>query len=343
MKTMKAAYLVNPGRFELRQVSKPSPKAGEVLIRVANCSICGTDLHIFNGHYSADKLPLVPGHEFSGEIVGLGEGVNHLEVGQPATVDINKGCGHCFYCRNNEVMNCPDISQLGIHENGAFAEYICVPARIVIPAPKGTPQALLSLVEPVACVVRAARKAQIKFGQSVVVLGAGPIGNLHVQMMRLIGAAPIIVSDLSPDRAQLALDAGADIAVTEMGELHDVIQKHTHGRGADVVIESVGNLALYERALQLIRPGGKVVAFGITSGEDKLPVSLLDMILKETAIVGSVAGMGQDMHDALTLLLHNRFNLTPFQNSVFPLDRIQDAFEQVGQQTGVLKVQVNVS
>ncbi|CCN46590.1 putative Threonine dehydrogenase and related Zn-dependent dehydrogenase [Vibrio nigripulchritudo MADA3029] len=345
MSEMQAAYLTKPGKFELRTVAKPTPKDDEVLIKVSNCNICGTDMHIFNGHYSADKLPMVLGHEFSGVITELGKSVNHLSIGQSVTVDINKGCGHCYYCRQNEIMNCPDISQIGIHENGAFAEYIAVPARLVLVAPEGTSLELLSLVEPVACVVRAARKAQVSFGQSVVILGAGPIGNLHVQMMRLIGAAPIIIADLSEERTQMALDVGADIAVTNMDQLQQVVRNHTESRGADIVIESVGIPQLYEKAFELIRPGGHVSAFGITDEHGALSLKLLDMVLKETSIKGSVAGMGQDMHDAMTLLLHYRFKTDAFNSCTFPLEDIQNAFEQVASQSrpDVLKVQVKVS
>ncbi|MBG6159361.1 L-iditol 2-dehydrogenase [Labrenzia sp. EL_159] len=338
--TMLAAYLVKPGRFELRNVPMPSVGDDQVLVKIARTGICGTDMHIFNGHYAADKLPLIPGHEFTGTVVETGKNVEGTKVGQSVVVDMNIGCGHCYWCRRNEILNCPDMQQMGITINGAFAEFIAVPARLVIAAPDKTPQAVLALTEPLACVVRAARKARITFGQSVVVIGAGPIGNLHVQLLRTIGAAPIIVSDISRDRVRLALEAGADYGVTDPAELEATVMRATEGRGADIVIESVGHPSLYQTAMQLIRKGGHVAAFGLTGAGETLPVDILQTILEENSIKGSVAGMGQDMHDSLTLLTHGRIRTEAFTGATFPLADIQSAFDSLVDRPEDLKTQI---
>jgi L-iditol 2-dehydrogenase len=337
---MKAAVLVRPGQFEVQQVPRPEPGRGEVLVRISRVGICGTDMHIFNGHYAADSLPMIPGHEFTGTIAELGQDVQGLTPGSPVVVDMNIGCGTCYWCRRNEVLNCPDMQQMGITMDGAFAEYIAVPARLVIPAPDTVPTEVLALTEPLACVVRCARKANITFGQSVVVLGAGPIGNLHVQLLRTIGAAPIIVADLSEDRVNMALEAGADVGVTDPAELEDVVMRHTDGRGADVVIESVGLPALYRQATRLIRKGGHIAAFGLTGADEMLPVDILQTILQENSIKGSVAGMGQDMHDALTMLTHGRIRTERFTAATYPLDQIQDAFDSFADRPRDLKTQI---
>ncbi|CTQ58062.1 zinc-dependent alcohol dehydrogenase [Roseibium album] len=338
--TMLAAYLVKPGRFELRNVPMPSVGDDQVLVKIARTGICGTDMHIFNGHYAADKLPLIPGHEFTGTVVETGKNVEGTKVGQSVVVDMNIGCGHCYWCRRNEILNCPDMQQMGITINGAFAEFIAVPARLVIAAPDKTPQAVLALTEPLACVVRAARKARITFGQSVVVIGAGPIGNLHVQLLRTIGAAPIIVSDISRDRVRLALEAGADYGVTDPAELEATVMRATEGRGADIVIESVGHPSLYQTAMQLIRKGGHIAAFGLTGAGETLPVDILRTILEENSIKGSVAGMGQDMHDSLTLLTHGRIRTEAFTGATFPLADIQSAFDSLVDRPEDLKTQI---
>lgn len=337
---MKAAVLVEPGRFEVRDVPKPTCGRDEVLIRIERVGICGTDLHIFNGHYAADKLPLIPGHEAVGIIEQMGEAVKHLEKGCRVVVDINLGCGQCYYCRRNEILNCSRMEQLGISCDGAFAQYMAVPSRLVIPVAGTVPVEVAALTEPVACVVRATRKADIRFGQSVVVLGGGPIGNLHVQMLHLVGAAPIIVSEPNETRARLAQEAGADAVVTHGDQLHETIMSMTDGRGADVVIESVGLPALYELALSLIRPGGHISAFGLTSPDDALPMPILETILRENSIKGSVAGMGEDMHDALTLLSHDRFRTDAFATRSYPLEDIRQAFETVADQSDSLKTSI---
>lgn len=335
---MRAAVLVAPGQFELEDRKIPVPGPGEALIRIARVGICGTDMHIFNGHYAAENLPMIPGHEFTGTIEAVGADVS-LPIGSKAVVDMNIGCGTCFWCRRNEILNCPDMQQMGISMDGAFAEYIVVPARLVIPAPEHIPFDVLALTEPLACVVRAARKARITFGQSVVVLGAGPIGHLHVQLLRAIGAAPIIVADLSPTRVALALKHGADVGVS--GEdLEAAVMAATDGRGADVVIESVGLASLYQQATRLIRKGGHIAAFGLTGPDTNLPLDILQTILRENSIKGSVAGMGQDMHDALTLLAHGRIDPAPFQGADYMLDDIQTAFDTFKDRPDDLKTQI---
>lgn len=337
---MRAALLVEPGRFELRDVPRPDPGPDEALIRIARTGICGTDIHIFNGHYAAEHLPMIPGHEFTGHVAALGAQVTGLREGQPVVVDMNIGCQRCYWCRRNEILNCPEMRQIGITMDGAFAEFIAVPARLVIPAPDTTPAEVLALTEPLACVVRAARKARVSFAQSALVIGAGPIGNLHVQLLRTIGVAPIIVADVSADRVRMALEAGADVGVSDPANLEDAVLKATGGRGADIVIESVGHPALYAQAMKLIRKGGHVAAFGLTGAGETLHVDILQTILQETSIKGSVAGMGEDMHDALTLLTHGRIATAAFTGADYPLDRIQEAFDSFRDRPGDLKTQI---
>jgi 2-desacetyl-2-hydroxyethyl bacteriochlorophyllide A dehydrogenase len=340
MGKMLAAVLVEPRRFDLQQIDIPAIGRDEVLIRVTRTGICGTDVHIFNGHYAADRLPLVPGHEFCGTVAAIGADVHHLTEGQAVVADINIGCGTCYWCRRNEILNCPSMTQVGIGRDGAFAEYVALPARLAIPVPDGMAPELQALVEPVACVVRAARKARVSFGQSVVVLGAGPIGNLHVQMLRLCGAAPIIVADLSEDRCRMALEAGADAAISDPVRLKAEVLARTQGRGADIVIESVGSPRLYALAFELIRKGGHVAFFGITGPNEAVPVDILRTVLEENSLKGSVAGMGEDMHDALTLLAHGRFRTEAFTGAVYPLADIQSAFDSLADRPGDLKTQI---
>ncbi|MBL4768472.1 MAG: alcohol dehydrogenase catalytic domain-containing protein [Rhodobacteraceae bacterium] len=340
MESMKAAVLIKPRIFEIRDIPIPEIGSDDVLVKISRCGICGTDIHIFHGKYAAESLPLVPGHEFSGEIVEIGSNVTHLSMGQKVVANINIGCGHCYWCRRNEILNCPDMQQVGITRDGAFAEFVAIPARLVIPAPPNVPDEVLALVEPVACVVRAARKSGIKFGQSVVILGFGPIGNLHVQMMRLVGAAPIIASDVSKERVAMAKGVGADAVVSNPAELKELVLAMTDGRGADVVIESVGISALYQQAFDLIRKGGHVAAFGLTSPGDTVPLDILRTILEENSMKGSVAGMGEDMHDALTLLTHQRFDTRRFTDAHYALEDIQNAFDSIPERPEDLKTQI---
>ncbi|MEX0551096.1 zinc-dependent alcohol dehydrogenase [Raoultella terrigena] len=342
-KLMKAAVLTAAKNFEIRQVPVPEYGDDEVLIRVSQCSICGTDIHIFNGHYAQDKLPLIPGHEFSGEIVAVGRRVATLAPGRRVVADINISCGHCYYCRRNELLNCPEIRQLGIHTHGAFAQYVAVPARLVIPVSDEITDSVACLTEPFSCVVRAGKKIGLSVAESVVVIGAGPVGNMHIQMARLLGAAPIIAVELNPQRAELAGQCGADCVITDPERALEQIKQLTQGRGADVVIESVGHPELYKQALTFMRPGGRLLAFGLTDGETDIAIRPLEIILKEQRIQGSVAGMGEDMHQALHLLQHQRFITAPFCQSVHPLEDIQQVFTSLLAQPHYLKVQLRMA
>lgn len=341
--TMRAAVLVEPGRFELRTVPVPLPGDDEVLLRVSRCGLCGTDIHIYRGEYSADRLPLIPGHEFAGHVVAVGARVRGVEAGQPATADINLGCGHCFYCRKNEVLNCSGMVQMGIHVDGGLAEYVRVPVARLVPLPPATPLAWGALTEPVACVVRAMHRGRLRLGESVLVLGGGPIGNLHLQVARQAGAAPVIVSEPNPARAAWARECGADLVVEDAATLREQVLAATGGRGADLVIESVGLPALYEQAFELVRPGGRVLAFGLTPPDACMHLKPFRVVLGELGLQGSVAGMGDDMHDAMTLIAHRRLRLDAFLETVYPLERIGEAMEAFVHDRRIRKVQIAVA
>ncbi|RYG89825.1 dehydrogenase [Loktanella sp. IMCC34160] len=336
---MRAAVLVEPRRFEIELRTVPEIKPDEVLIEVARCGICGTDTHIHDGGFMAHRLPLVPGHEFSGRVVKAGSQSGVAE-GIAAVVDINHGCGRCYYCRRNELMNCPSIKQIGIDVDGGFAEYVRVPGHLVIEAPETTPFDVLALTEPVACVVHSATRSGFELARSVLIIGAGPIGNLHVQMQRLTGAAPIIVAETSADRARLAKAAGADAVVNDPQVLMDVVHSLTEGRGVDLAIESVGATALYETAQAALRPGGHLAAFGLPPEGSELKVDLLTTVLRENSLMGSVAGPGQAMHHALSLLSHGRFDTSAFTSATYALEDISTAFETLPERPQDLKTQI---
>lgn len=336
---MRAAVLVEPRRFEIELRPLPNIQPHEVLLEVARCGICGTDMHIHDGEFMAHRMPLVPGHEFAGKVIQAGARSGVAE-GIRAVVDINHGCGRCYYCRRGQLMNCPSIEQIGIDVDGGFAEYVRVPGHLVIKAPETTPFDVLALTEPVACVVHTAGRSGLTPARSVLVIGAGPIGNLHVQMQRLSGAAPIIVAETSPERAQLAKAAGADVVVSDPSGLLDVVRDWTDGRGVDLAIESVGVTALYEVAQKALRPGGHLAAFGLPKEGSELKVDLLATVLREYSLMGSVAGPGESMHLALALLSHDRFDTTAFTSATYSLEDIATAFKTLPERPDDLKTQI---
>lgn len=340
---MKAAVLVAPRQFELRDVPIPECGPGDVLIKVERCGICGTDLHIYHGNYSLDRLPLIPGHEFSGTIAEMGASVIGLSIGQAVTADINLGCRSCFYCRKNEILNCARMVQIGIHVNGGMAEYVRVPAHAVVPLPAAMSLQEGAMVEPLSCIVRAFRKSQLRLAESVLVMGAGPIGQLHLQLALRAGAAPVIVVEPNAQRAQLAKELGADVVVSDASQVDAAVHEATGGRGVDVAIESVGSPELYEKAFTLIRPGGRVIAFGLAKPGQTFRIGALDFVLREQGVQGSVAGMGDDMHEAATLLGYKRIDVAPFLTTIYRLDDVEHAFVRLAEDKSVLKIQLQVA
>lgn len=237
---MHAGVLHKPNDLRVEQVSVPAPGLDEVLLKVEVCGICGTDVHILRGHFPVPNLPFIPGHEFAGRVVQLGQGVDNLRIGAHVTADINIGCDQCYYCRHQLRMFCPNLSQIGVHRNGAFAEYVKVPARTLYELPEDMPASHGAYVEPLACAVHGQERAGILPGSTVAIIGGGPMGLVHVQLSRLRGATQIICTELNPARRAKASELGADVVLDPGSE--DVVERvHelTEGRGADCVIEAV--------------------------------------------------------------------------------------------------------
>ena len=186
-KTMKAAVVEKPGTLVVKQVPVPEIGDDEVLIQVKYTGICGTDWSIFTGKYSADKLPLVPGHEFSGVIAQVGSKARHLKEGDRVTADINMSCGVCFYCKKGQKLMCPQFTQLGIHTNGTYAEFVKAPWQQVHRLPDSLSFLHGAFIEPVSCVIHSAQAMHVELGSSVAVIGCG-LGILHGVLARCRGA-----------------------------------------------------------------------------------------------------------------------------------------------------------
>ncbi|MGC8778869.1 MAG: zinc-dependent alcohol dehydrogenase [Candidatus Caldatribacteriaceae bacterium] len=338
-KTMRAAVVTKPGEIKVQEVPVPQISPSEVLIKVKCCGICGTDYSIYIGKYSRDCLPLIPGHEFSGEIVAVGDNVSHLRVGERVTADINLGCGICFYCTRGQKLTCPEFRQLGIHIDGAFAEYVKAPAQQIHKLPDKIGYEVGAFVEPISCAIHAAKAMNVVLGSSVVVLGDGTLGILHTQIAKLRGAAPIILVGKHRKRMEAAQKMGVDYLVEiDSGSPVDQVKALTEGRGADFVIESVGTASTYEMALAMTRPGGRLAAFGITEQEEIMRLRPFDVVLGERSIVGSCAGVGNDWPDAIALLRFGRIDPTPLFSLKVPLEDLEKALIEGKRNRELLKI-----
>ncbi len=339
---MKAVVQEKPKVLTLKQVPVPEIGDDEVLIKVKLTGICGTDWSIYTGKYSADRLPLIPGHEFCGQIEQLGRNAKGLKVGDRVTADINMSCGHCFFCKQGQKLLCPEFLQLGIHINGTYAEYVKAPWGQVhkIPAKLSFQEA--AFIEPVSCVIHSAKAMNAAMGSSVAVIGCG-LGILHGALARLRACAPVIVIGDNQKRLEIARKMGADVTLytKEVADPVAEVRKLTGGRGADYVIEAVGTVGTYEQAFRMVRHGGTVTAFGITGDQEKMALAPFDLVLHEKKVTASCAGVGNDWTDAITLIEHGRIDPKPLFSMVVPLEELEWALKELRTNPDLIKVFVS--
>lgn len=285
---MKAAVVEKPEVLVIKEVPVPEIADDEVLIKVKYTGICGTDWSIFTGKYSADKLPLIAGHEFSGVVTKVGKNARGLKEGDRVTADINMSCGICFYCRKGQKLMCGEFTQLGIHTDGSYADYVKAPWQQVHVLPDKLGFLQGAFIEPVSCVIHSAKEMKVTLGSSVAVIGCG-LGILHGAIARFRGAAPVIVIGDNETRLKIAKKMGADyiIDITKVDDPIGEVRKLTGGRGADYVIEAVGSPKTYEQAFNMVRPGGTVAAFGIAGEDETMNLRPYDLVLGEKKVVGS--------------------------------------------------------
>ena len=315
-----------PG-LTVKSVPKPAPGPGEVLIAVRHAGVCGTDLHIADWDpwaQSRIKPPLIVGHEFAGEIQGLGDGVTGLRVGQLVTAEGHIVCGHCLQCRTGNSHICKNTRIIGVDRDGAFAEYIVMPTTNVLTL-SGIPTEVGAIMDPMGNAFHTVLTAEIP-GSTVFVVGCGPIGCFAVGIARAAGATKVIASDVNPKRLALAEKMGAHVVINAAKE--DVVRTviaETDGEGADVVCEMSGVPSALHQAFASVRLGGRVQLLGIPKGE--VPINLADEIIFKGITVYGVIGrrMYQTWHQMRRFLIGGQFDPRPVITHKFPLAKIDEA------------------
>lgn len=282
---MTAAVLYGPEDVRIQSWDTPEAGAGEVLVRIKACGVCGTDAALYRGEYPGD-VPVVIGHEFSGEVEAVGEGVS-LRPGQRVTVDPNVVCHACGYCHGGSEHLCENVSSMGVNRDGADAEYCVAPASNVYPVPDGVSFEAAAFCEPLACAIHALDLAQVRLGDTVLVLGAGGMGNLLTQCARDAGAARVVVSEPIALRRDRVLENGATHVLDPSKQNVEKEIRSLTRIGADVVIEAAGNLEAQTSCTSLVRKGGTVVWFGVSPQDRLVQVSPFDINENELRILGS--------------------------------------------------------
>jgi L-iditol 2-dehydrogenase len=333
---MLAAVLSAVNQLSLREIPTPSPGRGEVLVAVGADTICGTDLRILRGEKSTHvELPVVLGHESAGEVVGVGEAVTGFAPGDRVALLPSIADGHCWACRHGLENLCehPNKRIVGYSVNGGLAEYMLVPADAVqagylFKATSTLPYEQLALAEPLGAVVNGQRQTPVHVGDTVLIMGAGPIGLLHLQLALRSGATTVVVSQRSPARRALADRFGATITVDPSAQdLSSVVSRSTGGRGVDLTIICIGVADLVNEAMSLTRVGGTVNIFAGLAGDGWAKIQANLIHYKQLTVTGASDIRRVDYESALELIESGRIDTASLITDRFPLAEVAAAFE----------------
>jgi L-iditol 2-dehydrogenase len=333
---MKALLLSKYRQLEMAEVATPAAGAGEVLIRVGACGICGSDVHGYDGSSGRRIPPIVMGHEAAGRIAAVGVGVTGLAEGDRVTFDSTIYCGACGFCKRGEMNLCDHRQVLGVScgdysRAGAFAEYVAVPARVVYKLPESISFAEAAMLEAVAVAL-----AEISAQSTALVVGAGTIGVLILQALRAAGCKRVFVSDVDASRLKLAKELGAaDILRADADVVEHILQR-TSGVGVDVAMEAVGRDETVNSAIASVRRGGTVVLVGNISPAATLP--LQKVVTRQIRLQGSCASAGE-YPQAIALMASGAIRVKPLISAIAPLAEGPQWFERLyAREANLLKV-----
>ncbi|AKA07867.1 alcohol dehydrogenase [Streptomyces noursei ZPM] len=311
---MRAVVIHTPGQYEVTTVTDPVPGPGEVVVAPAAVGICGTDVHIVQGEFAPTPYPIVPGHEFTGEVVALGAGVTGLRTGERVAVDPSLFCGACHYCANGHGNLCENWGAIGDTVDGAMAEYVKVPAANCYRLPENVEFTQGALIEPLSCAVHGFDVLPRRLGDHYLIYGAGTMGLLMLQLARTAGAASLSVVDINTDRLRVAERLGADATAVSAEELD-------RPQGWETVIDCTGAIPVIEDGLGRVRRGGTFQQFGVAPSAATAAFSPFRVYNDEITIVGSMAVlhsfgravdlMAKGVVDADTMITH-RYPLDDF-------------------------------
>lgn len=335
---MKAAMYCGNNKFDIKNIQDKSPAAGEVKVKIAYCGICGTDQHIFHGKMdSRVNIPQSIGHECSGTVVEVGEGVDGFKEGDMVVVRPLDWCGECETCKAGYTHICSNLKFMGIDTEGAFAEYWTVKARTLHKCPENMRLDLAALVEPLAVACHDVRRSRLKAGEYAVILGGGPIGLLVAMVARESGAR-VLISEINEYRLKLAEEMGFDTFNPLEGDLQGHVLDQTGQAGADVVFEVTASDPGAKVMSKLARPRGRIVLVGIFSAPQE--VTLFDFFWKELELLGARVYEAEDYGTAITLAASGKLPLQNIISNVYDLEQIQQAFESFGNGGNNMKVLV---
>ncbi|MFK7737050.1 MAG: galactitol-1-phosphate 5-dehydrogenase [Pirellulaceae bacterium] len=339
---MKAMLLSEYKKLDIVEMPKPEVADNELLIRVAACGICGSDIHGWDGSSGRRKPPLVMGHEAAGTIEAIGSSVTKFSEGERVTFDSMISCGQCLACRSGTINLCEHRQVMGVscdefRRHGAFAEYVVVPENIVYSFPGNLEFEYAAMVEPVSIAVHAANITPVRLGDTAIVVGSGMIGLLVIQAARLAGCSQVIAVDLDDDKLKIAKSLGADVVCNpKSDDVLAIVREVTDGRGADVAFEVVGATPTVNTAIESVKRGGAVTLVGNLAPQVDLP--LQSVVTRELRLQGSCGSNGE-YPQCIDYLSRGAIQVEPLITSRASLDAGPDWFARLYEgEPGAMKV-----
>ena len=320
---MKAAVLTGPRVIETQEVETPDIKPNEVLVRLRNCGICTLEQRLYRGDMKI-FYPIIPGHEVSGEVAEVGEDVlAELEPGMPVAVDLVMRCGECYYCRTGQSNMCQNRFKEGLRILGGFGEFIVVRGSQVYPVPPEVSFQEAAFTEPVACCIRSLDRIRLELAEDLLIIGAGPMGLIHLQVAMAMGAR-VFVSDPDNARREMALELGASAAFDPSEDgLEQGVDGLTGGRGADAVVVTSPALAALENAFESLSKTGRINIYTSYGEKPRFPVDANTLHRNEYLITGSEGRTALDFQKAIRLISFGLVNVKSLISEMVPLDDVE--------------------
>lgn len=331
-----------PKEIMFREVPVPEPKKGEVLIKIRKIGVCGSDIHVYHGQHPFTKYPITQGHEVSGEIVKLGEGVEGLVSGQKVTIQPQVVCGKCYPCRHGKYNLCEELKVMGFQTTGVASHYFAVDAAKVTILPEDLSYDEGAMIEPLAVAVHAVQRAGDVKGLNIAVLGAGPIGILVAQTAKGMGAKSVMITDVSDIRLAKAKECGIDFCVnTKNTDFGEAMMDHFGPDKADVIYDCAGNNITMEQAIKYARKGSTIILVAVFAGDAKVDLAVLND--HELDLNTSMMYRNEDYIKAIQLVQEKKVALAPLISKHFAFQDYLKAYQYIdNNRESTMKVMINV-
>lgn len=317
-----------PGEITFHEIPIPEAGEGQVLVRIHIIGICGSDIHVYHGKHPFTKYPVTQGHEVFGEIMALGKDVKDFTIGQKVTIEPQEYCGKCYPCTHGKYNLCEELKVMGFQTTGTASHYFAVDASKVTPIPENMGYEEGAMIEPLAVAVHAVRRAGDVAGLKIAVIGAGPIGNLVAQTAKGMGAAQVMVTDVSDYRLKLAKECGADFVVNTKDKEFGAAMLESFGTDkADIIYDCAGNDITINQAIRCARKGSTIILVAVFADMAKADLAVLND--HELDMNTTMMYRHEDYVKAIEMVEDGKIFLRPLMSRVFPFDQFKQAYEYI--------------